>query len=108
MESLSYFGRFHRGAGLFVTACSEIGGVGGKGSRLLGPRTARRGTALSFETEEAPVGTPGLPNGRSPLRGGEDDRPIRLNSDQSPAVPHRIATPLTPSLLVRVADPRHD
>src|SRR5215472_14222956 len=108
MESLSYFGRFHRGfhrgAGLFVTACSEIGGVGGKGSRLRGPRTARRGTALSFETEEAPVGTPGLPNGRSPLGGGEDDRPICLNGNQSLAVPCRA---VNPSLLVCAADPRH-
>jgi hypothetical protein len=24
-------GRFHLGAGLFVTACPEIGGIGGKG-----------------------------------------------------------------------------
>jgi len=48
----------------------------------------RATSGSSFETEEAPVGTPGLPNGRSP-GGGENDRPIRPNSDQSPAVPRR-------------------
>ena len=64
-------GRFHRGAGLFVTACPEIGGMGGKGSHLRGPRPAGRGSGSSFETEEAPVGTPGLPNGRSPWGEGK-------------------------------------
>jgi hypothetical protein len=34
-----------------------------------------------------------------PLGGGEYDRPIRLNSDQSPEVPRRHASPLTPLCL---------
>ena len=58
-------------AGLFVTASPEIGGMGGKGSHLRGPRPAGRGSGSSFETEEAPVGTPGLPNGRSPWGEGK-------------------------------------
>src|SRR5215471_3478911 len=54
-----------------------------------------RRTASPFETEEAPVGgRPGLPNGRSPLGGGEDDRPIDLNGAQRPAVPPRAVNPV--------------
>ena len=43
-----------------------------------------------------------------PRREGEDDGPARLNGAEWPAVPRRDASPLTPSLLVRAANPRHD
>jgi hypothetical protein len=53
-----------------VTACPETGGLA---ERLTSPAhpTARRGSGSSFEKEEAPVGTPGLPNGRSPWGEGK-------------------------------------
>src|SRR5215831_48516 len=62
-------GRFHRGAGLLVTACPEIGGLAARltssgppdGSALLG-RHRRSPGRLG--------GTPGLPSGRSPGGGG--------------------------------------
>jgi len=83
-------------------ACPETSSIGGT-TDIPGPP----GTARTTQKKPRSGGRPGLPNGRSPW-GREYDRPIHLNSDQSPAVPRWKATPLTPSLLVRAANPRHD
>src|SRR5215472_3814923 len=59
-------GRFHCGASLFVTACPEIGGMGGK--------------AHVFAAHER-LGS---------------DRPIRLNGAQRPAVPRQEGVAVNP------------
>jgi hypothetical protein len=56
------------------------------------------------DTEETPVGTPGFPSGRSPGEG----KMIALSTSTVPNDPQFLAGPLTPSLLVRAANPRHN
>jgi len=75
-------GRFHRGAGLFVMACPEIGGMGGK-AHVCAARE-RLGSGSSFETEDAPAlgEGRGYRTGDPPWGEGEDDRPICLNGAQ--------------------------
>ena len=71
-------GRFHRGAGLFVMACPETGGLAEgltspgptDGSARLGPHRRRPGLGGKAGATERAI----------PLGGREDNRPIHLNS----------------------------
>ena len=92
-------GRFHRGAGLFVMACPRSAAWAGK-AHIFAARGRLGAVRVRYARQKKPRwGRRGFRTG-DPPGGGEDDRPIHFNSDQSPAVPRRGASPLTPSLLV--------
>ena len=76
-------GRFHRGAGLFVMACPETGGLA-EGLTSLGPPdgSARLGTARATQKKPSSGGDAGASERTIPWGKGEEYRPIRLNGAQ--------------------------
>src|SRR5215472_8299837 len=65
-------GRFHRGAGLFVTACPEIGGMGGKAHVFAArERVGAARVRHSRQKTPRPWGKAGATERAIPLGGGE-------------------------------------